>query len=186
MEKLLKNCQKYKLRLNIDKCDLIRREATWCGREISQDGWRFQSKYFDNILAMRVPENLGQLEDCVYLSQWLSPSIPKIAQYKTEFMNLATEMKRELRGRKGRRVSRTARANTPLSEKWSEQLTEKFTEFRNVIQEASSRHLALYSEDQDIYVLTDASKLYWSGVLACGRVVDASKISNVLKNQAKN
>ena len=33
------------------------------------------------------------------------------------------------------------------------------------------------------YVLTDASKLYWSGVLASGLVVDTERISNVLKHQ---
>ena len=79
-------------------------EAVWCGRRISEKGWRFQSKYFDNLLEMQVPENLGQLEDCVYLSQWLAPGIPKTANYKTDFMNLATEMKKELNARKGRRV----------------------------------------------------------------------------------
>ena len=51
------------------------------------------------------------------------------------------------------------------------------------IKKASESHLSLYSEEQDLYVLTDASKLYWSGVLASGLVVDTERISNVLKHQ---
>ena len=184
LETLLKNCQDKKLRLNIDKCDLIKREAVWCGREISEKGWKFQSKYYDNILQMPVPKNLGQLEDCVYLSQWLSPSIPAIARYKTDFMNLATDMKKELNVRKGRRVTRKTRSTTPLGEHWNETLTEKFHEFKNVIKVASESHLALYSVDQDIFILTDASKLYWSGVLASGQGIAAEEITNVLKSQA--
>ena len=183
MARLLENCRKKKLRLNIDKCDVIKREAVWCGRLISEEGWRFQSKYFDNILKLGVPRTLGQLEDCVYLSQWLSPGIPRVAEYKTDFMNLATAMKKELNSNRGRRVSRAARSAVSLGSRWTPEMDKKFQEFRVVIQRASESHLSLYSEQLDLYVLTDASKLYWSGVLAGGLVVDTEKISNVLKHQ---
>ena len=184
MARLLENCRKKKLRLNIDKCDVIKREAVWCGRLISEEGWRFQSKYFDNILKLGVPRTLGQLKDCVYLSQWLSPGIPRVAEYKTDFMNLATEMKKELNS-KSRAPRESGRQicgllGIPLDAGTGRK---KFQEFRVAIQKASESHLSLYSEQLDLYVLTDASKLYWSGVLASGLVVDTEKISNVLKHQ---
>ena len=45
---------------------------------------------------MQAPVNLGQLKDCVYLSQCLEPGIPRIPQHKADFINLATEMKEEV------------------------------------------------------------------------------------------
>ena len=48
---------------------------------------------------------------------------------------------------------------------------------------ASERPLSLYSEESDLDVFTGASKLYWSGFLASGLVVDTAKISNVLKRR---
>ena len=186
MRKLLENCQKFKLRLNIDKCDLIKRKAVWCGREISEHGWRFQTKYFDNLLKMEVPSTLGQLEDCVYLSQWLSPGVPKLADYETEFMRLATELKRKLNAKKGRQISRKTRAQISLGDTWTKEMTETFREFKEVTRQASSRHLALYLTNDDLYIMTDASKLYWSGVLATGKMVEISEISRALKSEAPN
>ena len=38
--------------------------------------------------------------------------------------------------------------------------------------------------DQDIFIFTDASKLYWSGVIASGQAIATEEITNILKSQA--
>ena len=52
------------LRLSIEKAHFCSQEATWCGRIISKDGWRYKEDYFTKILSMPPPKNLGELERC--------------------------------------------------------------------------------------------------------------------------
>ena len=95
-----------------------------------------------------------------------------MVDYKTKFMRLTTELKSKLNAKTGRRFSRKARAKIPLGDNWTEEMTKTFNEFKEITRQTRARHLALYSTNDDLYIMTDASKSYWSGVLATGTKVE--------------
>ena len=66
--------------MSINKCELVKREIKWCGRIFNKDGWTFNKKYFERILSMKYPVKVGDIEDIVYMSSWLSAAIPKCAE----------------------------------------------------------------------------------------------------------
>ena len=59
----------------------------------------------------------------------------------------------------------------------------KFPEFRIAIEKVSEEHLSLHSKDLSLYIFTDASKLYWSRVLAGGLIVDTEMNLKVLRTR---
>ena len=92
---LLRNCIKWKVRLNIDKCTLVDNKIIWCGRLITRQGWRYQDKYFNKILKIKSPTTMGEIEDVLYTVVWLSLSIPNLSKFKEPIAELILSMKKK-------------------------------------------------------------------------------------------
>ena len=58
----LDNCIKWKVRLNVMKCQVIARKITWCGRSLTPKGWQYSTEYFEKILKIPEPSPVQELE----------------------------------------------------------------------------------------------------------------------------
>ena len=103
LERVLSNCVKWGLRLNVEKCDFVAREIIWCGRRISASGWNFRKEYFDKILEVPAPKTVKELEGVVYLATWLTTSIPDCCRLKDSMNELMMEIRRRLAKERGRK-----------------------------------------------------------------------------------
>ena len=163
-EKYLDRCIATGVRLNVLKCNLLEAETTWCGRRISSQGWSFSKKYFDKVLSIPQPRRLGELEDIIYGVNWLSSSIPELAELKAPFQDLMLKIKNSALDIRGTRLGRRQRSNF-LLENWTPELSEAFKEFRNRLISSAKATLANYSQEKDLVLITDASHLFWSAML---------------------
>ena len=82
LERILTSCSSWGLRLNVAKCFLIQPKIEWCGRILWNGKWKYKEAYFDKILKIPSPSNVGELETIVYMTTWLSLSIPGCAEAK--------------------------------------------------------------------------------------------------------
>ena len=170
-KRFLDRCISKGVRLNVLKCKLLESETTWCGRRITPEGWSFSKKYFKKILEIPQPKRLGELEDIIYGVNWLSSSIPELAELKAPFQDLMLRIKNSALNIRGTRLGRKQRANL-LLENWTQEMTEAFKKFRNRIVSAAEATLANYNGKEDLVLVTDASHLFWSAMLCMANNVD--------------
>eukprot|EP00924_Labyrinthula_sp_SR-Ha-C_P002557 snap_masked-scaffold_83-processed-gene-0.35-mRNA-1 protein AED:0.49 eAED:0.49 QI:0/0/0/0.5/1/1/2/0/2407 len=158
------NAKKRNLRLNINKCVLLTLKPTWCGRIFSSAGWRFADKYAKKIEDIPNPTQLGHLESIVYISNWLSSSLPQYAaakRYLEQRMNKAINTLVPYKYRRNKKK----RKKVSLEGFWKEKDRIKFDEFKKYISQAMERNLALYSQKRKLSIYTDASHLFWSACI---------------------
>ena len=163
MNKFLKNCIKKNFRLNIKKCEFHTTKATWCGRNISKGKWKFSQQYFNKILKIKSPENIGQLEDIIYVSQWLSNQIPVLSKLRKHF----AEKHKLLVGlaKKRKRTTKRSRKSFIIKSHWSAEDDAIFKEFLKKLSICSEQWLLLYNPQSEIAIHTDASIHFWSSII---------------------
>ncbi len=154
LEKFLAQMIQKGLRLNISKCILLAKEAEWCGRIISKDGWKYSGKYFSKILNMPKPTFTYELAQALYLINWLAPSIPKLAELK-DTLSQAVKLQTTMRQLK--------KDNEPV--KWNSTLDEAWKIMRRELELASKRFLSTYDHTLPLCLFTDASNDYWGLML---------------------
>ena len=153
----LKGCCKTGLRLNLDKCELVKTSITWCGRVLDSDGWRFSEKYFSKVLKIPEPQNVEELETAVYMAQWLGTSVPRCAVVKTPLQNLMTYFQ-SLTSPKGKKLSKSKRRKLSLEPYWKDEHKVAFKELLEIMFEASKKNLALYDRKKNLRIYSDASE----------------------------
>ena len=167
LETVLKNCVRWKLRLNISKCNLIAKQIEWCGRELCPNGmWKYKTAYFDKVLDIPKPVTVEHLETVVYISTWLGVAIPRCAQLKGQLQQLMLRIKQQIEEERGKRVSKKLRNKIELSKYWNEDLQKAHDQLKRALHEAAERQLSCYDMKRKICIYTDASYDYWAGVLA--------------------
>ena len=154
------------------KCDFVNDHAKFCGRVISQDGWKYDQLYFDKILLTPKPTYIWQLSQLLFLTNWLSPSVPHLAELKGPFSDILSPQVPLRTQRKD---------NTEIN--WTEPLTAAWNGLLTELNEASKRFLSQYSEDMPLCVFTDASSSYWGLMLTQCENNDPSKIESRLPIQ---
>lgn len=156
-----------RLRFNVEKCCLHRREVNWCGRHLSSNGWRFDEVYAEKIKAISELTTLGELEDVIYSSQWLGATVLKLSFFKQSFTELVLKLKREKRNslRDDEERNSKQRKNIILGTSWTKGLQNLHERFREVTEFASKLNLQNFEESVNIMLITDASDNYWSAIL---------------------
>ena len=163
---LLTNCIKWNVRLNIMKCTFLTDQVEWCGRIINKNGWRYNSKYFNSILKVPAPTTLGALEDFLYTITWLNLTIPKLTSYKGPLESLCNTLKSKAVSRTGRLLNRKSRRNIPIPpDLWTESLSGSYNVLLSYLRVSAETNFSLYSRQDHLVLLTDASEPYWSAIL---------------------
>ena len=163
LEILFKNLLRYKVRLNMSKCEIIKTQATWCGRVISPKGWQFARSYYEKILQIARPKNLKELEQVIYVLGWLQPSIPSCAKMKDHFMKMSIALRenRKLTDR----VVRKSDERITVNHYWTVVDDEVWSQLRNLLHKTADYWLRRYDHTKPVIIYTDASDFYWSLVM---------------------
>jgi hypothetical protein len=77
---VFRRCRDRKIRLSAKKCDLFLRSVTWCGRNISSDGIRFDPEYIQGIQNLDEPKTVGDLQKYICSLNWIRTCIPHYNQ----------------------------------------------------------------------------------------------------------
>jgi Reverse transcriptase (RNA-dependent DNA polymerase) len=72
--------RKKRFKLHAVKCDLFGTKAESCGRTISQEGIKFNSKSLSGLVDMERPQTAADLQQFVCGSNWPRTSVPNYAQ----------------------------------------------------------------------------------------------------------
>ena len=91
------------------------REPTWCGRMLSKRGCNYEDKSFKRIIEIPSPKHLGEIEDLVYISTWLTLTFPDFAACKAPFKKMMLNMKRLINDEKKKKCHENPGQIDPLS-----------------------------------------------------------------------
>ena len=148
LEAFLQQVIRKGVRLNIRKLELLKSEIAWCGRILSKGRWRFDTKFFDKVLAVPRPRYCHELAQVLYIITWMSTSIPNLTQYRDYFKNLV-----DLNGGTLKKLARQRREI-----KWTQDLYQKWLTFLTELHYAARNALANYDPRRGIVLLMDASE----------------------------
>ena len=85
LSNLLDQVMAKNLRVNVEKVVLLAHEAEFCGRIVSNAGWKFNEEYYNKILQTPKPEFTWQLAQLVHLGGWISQTLPNYAEIRDAF-----------------------------------------------------------------------------------------------------
>eukprot|EP00924_Labyrinthula_sp_SR-Ha-C_P015284 snap_masked-scaffold_9-processed-gene-13.43-mRNA-1 protein AED:1.00 eAED:1.00 QI:0/-1/0/0/-1/1/1/0/326 len=152
LHKMLERARKLKVRFNLRKCGFSEEVTIWCGREVRQGLWNYSPKFFEKILSLSKPKYRHEAAQLVYLANWLSPNIPKLAELKKPFADFANL--------KGRKLAEVEKEMEPVE--WNDVLEKAYKKLKLTIVEASKRFLSTYDHKIPLLLFTDASQDTWS------------------------
>eukprot|EP00924_Labyrinthula_sp_SR-Ha-C_P009982 snap_masked-scaffold_21-processed-gene-5.42-mRNA-1 protein AED:0.45 eAED:0.45 QI:0/-1/0/1/-1/1/1/0/1856 len=143
---------KMRVRFNLRKCDFAVSTTIWCGRQVKNGYWNFSPTFYEKVLSMEKPRYRHQVAQIVYLANWLSPNIPKLAELRKPFAHFAN-----LEGKKLVDIEK-------LKEEvqWTDELEDAYSRLKSAIVEASKRFLAAYDSKSPLLLFTDSSYDVWS------------------------
>eukprot|EP00924_Labyrinthula_sp_SR-Ha-C_P002069 augustus_masked-scaffold_99-processed-gene-0.6-mRNA-1 protein AED:1.00 eAED:1.00 QI:0/0/0/0/1/1/2/0/490 len=151
-EKLLKQAARKRVRFNLRKCGICSPTTVWCGREIRKGRRNFDPDFYEKILNMKKPVYRHQMAQLVYLANWISPNIPKLAELRRPFQDFANL--------KGRKLSDIEKLKEIIN--WTPELETAYQNLLEGIVEASKRFLSTYDHTAPLLLFTDSSKDTWS------------------------
>ena len=67
------------MKLSASKCQLFTKEATWCGRHISEKGISFDPSYMQGLQDIQTPKTVADLQQWLCALNWIQSSIPHFA-----------------------------------------------------------------------------------------------------------
>lgn len=114
-ERILKEFKSKKVRLNLEKCKLLRVSVEYCGREVSRTGWKFPLHFYEKILYLKTSKSIYThlLLQAMYVMNWLSHSIPEMAKLRVSFKSFIYLIGRKLAVLKREKI---LISETPVSE----------------------------------------------------------------------
>jgi hypothetical protein len=77
---ILKQCQKYGLKMHACKCVLFATIARYCERSVTKDGMRFDPKNMEALQTTREPQNGADLVHYVAAVNWMRSAIPSYSK----------------------------------------------------------------------------------------------------------
>ena len=170
VEKLFKGCIEKSIRLNTEKGQLLRTVVEYCGRRIDEKGWRFPKHYFDKVLDIPKPVYYHEIAQAMYIVNWLSTTIPNLAELRKPFSKYYN-----LKGKKLRVLKRQKK----LVE-WTPLLEKNWNDLISCLAISAKTNLSHYDRKGKIGLFTDASESTWS------LIVGQCKLDNHLPFSTSN
>eukprot|EP00924_Labyrinthula_sp_SR-Ha-C_P004165 snap_masked-scaffold_3-processed-gene-16.31-mRNA-1 protein AED:0.45 eAED:0.46 QI:0/-1/0/1/-1/1/1/0/1461 len=167
----LTRCRNRNLRLNLMKCDLLTTSPTWCGRVIASSGWTYSEKHYNKIRQIPRPLTIGHLETILYLSNWLSNTIPRYAEVREELWTILQVLTNMLTT-ESQRKNKKRRKEVRLEGSWSQRDQNLLQELKQLIEDSCKKQLSNYDPKTTIGLFSDASDRHWSSILVC-RLVES-------------
>eukprot|EP00924_Labyrinthula_sp_SR-Ha-C_P008557 augustus_masked-scaffold_32-processed-gene-3.36-mRNA-1 protein AED:1.00 eAED:1.00 QI:0/-1/0/0/-1/1/1/0/1737 len=151
VESFLRQIQSKKLRLNIDKCELVANNLVFCGRSFDKDGWKYDIHYAKGLLNRVKPVYLHELAQLIYTAKFISPTIPGFSRMRKIVLGSHKI------GGKMRNLEKKK-----LKIIWDEEMEMAYTEMIEAIKRSMECSIGYYDPEQNIYLFTDASEFFYS------------------------
>jgi RNase H-like domain found in reverse transcriptase/Reverse transcriptase (RNA-dependent DNA polymerase) len=151
-------CQEHGVKLHASKCVLIATTVRYCGRLITKDGESFDPKNMEALQTMQEPQNGADLVQYVAAVNWMRNAIPN---YSKRLAPLQATLAKLFEG-KSRRTRKAAAAES-LLRLWRPEEQAAFKDLQAAIMESMT--LAFPDPDKRICVLTDASDIFYAGLV---------------------
>eukprot|EP00924_Labyrinthula_sp_SR-Ha-C_P015286 snap_masked-scaffold_9-processed-gene-13.50-mRNA-1 protein AED:1.00 eAED:1.00 QI:0/0/0/0/1/1/2/0/207 len=97
-ERLLKKATQRRVCFNLLKCGICSLTTVWCVRKILKGRWSFDPTFYEKILNINKPAYRHQIAQLVYLTNWISPNIPKLAELRRPFQDFSNLKAKEVGG----------------------------------------------------------------------------------------
>ena len=158
-KRFLQICQEKNLFLSAKKCQLFKKEVTWCGRKISGDGYEMDPYNSEWLKDLSMPKTGGELFQYIHCCRWMSTAIPAFEQRIAPLSNILEQAYE----RSGRRKKKSIE-NMELSLlSWGPDHERAFKDLQTSI--LNFTKLAYPKKGSILCVYTDASYYFWSGVV---------------------
>lgn len=158
VETFIDTCVEYGFKLHAKKCRFFLKEAKFCGRIISKDGFRYDPRHFQSILDMKVPQTAAQLQQFICATNWMRNSIPLYSQTIKPLHDLLESVYKDVGGRTKRRITKVS-----INGSWGKDHDEAFSTIKNQL--ANTTKLSFPKKDHTMCLFTDASETHWAAVL---------------------
>lgn len=96
LERVLRRCAEYGLKLHPKKCSFFTRKVKWCGRMISGEGISHCPERIAGLVDMPMPATAADLQQFLCAVNWMRTSIPDYAK-RTKVNHLAGKLNMRLR-----------------------------------------------------------------------------------------
>eukprot|EP00924_Labyrinthula_sp_SR-Ha-C_P002389 snap_masked-scaffold_16-processed-gene-2.6-mRNA-1 protein AED:1.00 eAED:1.00 QI:0/-1/0/0/-1/1/1/0/2052 len=164
MEKFLKQIKKKNLRLNLDMCELVSHTLTFCGREFTKEGWKFNDEYAAGLLKRVKPIYLHELAQMIYTANYISPTIPGFSRIKNIILG-SHKISGKLKNLERKKI---------LIE-WSPEMEAAYDEMIAAIEASMKCTIGFYNPEEDVYIFCDACDRFYSLFISqSSEVVDVS------------
>jgi RNase H-like domain found in reverse transcriptase/Reverse transcriptase (RNA-dependent DNA polymerase)/Integrase core domain/Integrase zinc binding domain/Chromo (CHRromatin Organisation MOdifier) domain len=157
LDRFLTRCKDKRIFLHPDKCDLMCKEAKFCGRVIDKNGYRFHPRTLAGITEALLPVFAAELVQFCAAANWMRTSI---ADYARLVLPLQEKLEREYKTRGSRKKVHLAKVRL----QWSSDEREAFESVRLAVTRATVLALPKPTT-HEICLFTDASDRFYGGIL---------------------
>lgn len=157
--KLFNTFAQYNIKLHPSKCRFFKREVRWCGRLLSADGVRFDTRNTSALLQMAEPTTGAHLQQFLCALQWVKTAIPNFAKLTSALHDFMERIYQRINSRTKRSVARVSLQAC----NWGSDESTAFQQCKHAL--AESVTLAHRDETKRLCLYTDASDLFWSAIM---------------------
>jgi RNase H-like domain found in reverse transcriptase len=161
-------CRRYRLKISPLKTQCFLREATFCGRLISEAGVQYDPKGLQTLKEMQTPETGTDLYQFLSAMNWMRTSIPDYALLMAPLVRLMEVVHRSA----GNKRTKASVKKTRLTGLWAQ---EHELAFQAVKEQLMSAVKVAHPRDGYLTnVFTDASETHWSSITTQVPMEDSS------------
>eukprot|EP00924_Labyrinthula_sp_SR-Ha-C_P001961 snap_masked-scaffold_30-processed-gene-3.44-mRNA-1 protein AED:0.49 eAED:0.50 QI:0/-1/0/1/-1/1/1/0/1792 len=149
-EKFLRQVIHKNLRLNVSKCDFIKKEAVFCGHLLTEKGHRLDKKYAADLLGRRKPKYVHELAQLIFIGNWIAGILPHFSRIRftlTEKYSIVGKIK-ALERKKEIII-------------WTKEMNDAYQELCAKLQDSFEATLGYFDATLDVVLSVDASKRHW-------------------------
>jgi hypothetical protein len=158
LENVLCSLRDHNVRLNLRKCTLMARKVTFCGKQYSEMGIRYDPDRVKTLLDTPIPSKGADLVAFLNSCNWNRDSLPRYSEVTAPLYDLLEKLYQGAGVR-----TKQALQRVHLSTLWQEEHKIAFHALKQLL---AGEILRDFPRDSwDLYLFTDASESHWSGVL---------------------
>lgn len=169
LETMLDRAIEKNLRFSVKKCRFLNESATWCGRTLSRGSWTFSDEFYQSITEIVAPTTGLEVGQALYISNWLAPTIPRLAELSAPLR----EVTKRIYDEAGTRKNKALLGKQLINYGWGEDQNKAWSKFREAIHNAS--RMAAYDANKALCVLSDSSDQFYAGVITQCSYADLEK-----------
>ena len=158
LELFLEGCRQHNVKISPKKSDLFAHQVTWCGYDLTAEGWRLSRSRLEALSEWQRPQTLAELATLLYACGWMRGSLPGYPRITEPLRRIPEAGYKTAGSRKTK-----ALAHQPIE--WAPETDRAFWDLRDALENSVRINFPSYSPDHAICMFTDASDNSWAGII---------------------